>query len=65
MDKFLIFVAPKIMGDQDALSSVRELKINRIDQLIKLHHVTVKRISEDILIEGYTPISGNVAWIVV
>ncbi len=54
VDKFLIFVAPKIMGDQDALSSIHGLKINRVDRLIKLRDVTVKRISEDILIEGYT-----------
>ncbi|HLD69369.1 MAG TPA: bifunctional diaminohydroxyphosphoribosylaminopyrimidine deaminase/5-amino-6-(5-phosphoribosylamino)uracil reductase RibD [Candidatus Omnitrophota bacterium] len=53
VDKFLIFVAPKIVGDQDALSSVRGLGINRINRLIKLRGLTVKRISEDILIEGY------------
>ncbi len=53
VDKLLIFVAPKIMGDQDALSSIRGLKINRIDRLIKLKDLTVKRISEEILIEGY------------
>lgn len=53
VDKFLIFVAPKIMGDQNALSSIRGLEMNRIDQLIKLRDVTVKRIFENILIEGY------------
>lgn len=54
VDKFLIFVAPKIMGDQNALSSIQGLETNRIDRLIKLRDISVKQISEDILIEGYT-----------
>lgn len=52
IDKFLIFVAPKLMGDQEALSAVSGFKTRHLKPT-KLHDLRIITIGEDILIEGY------------
>jgi len=53
VDKFLVFMAPKIMGDETALPSVMGLKTANVHEALRLHRIKVKRISDDILIEAY------------
>lgn len=53
IDKFLIFMAPKILGDARGLSSVRGLTTTHVDQSVRLRDLTIQRIKEDILIEAY------------
>jgi len=53
VDKVLIFISPKIIGGKDAISSVMGKGIARVDKAIRLKQVSVRRISEDILVEGY------------
>ncbi len=53
VDKFLIFMAPKIMGDERALGSVSGLMVRHVDESVRLYDVRVERLGEDILIEGY------------
>ncbi len=53
VDKMMIFVAPRIMGDQGALSSVDGLRISRVNQTMRLKNVCVRNIARDFLIEGY------------
>ena len=53
VDKFLIFIAPKIMGDERAINSVRGLTLNNINRLVRLKNLTFQKIGDDILIEGY------------
>lgn len=53
VDKVKFFVSPKIIGGKSAISSVMGKGIRRIDRAIKVKDVTVKRLGEDILIEGY------------
>lgn len=53
IDKFLIFMAPKILGDAKGLSSVRGLTRSHVDQSIKLCDLNIQKINEDILIEAY------------
>ena len=53
VDKMYIYIAPKIMGDEKALSSICGLNISRLDQSIPLRDISVERIAEDILIQGY------------
>lgn len=53
VDKMVMFVAPGIMGDQGALSSIGGLKISRLGQMIKLRDMRVKMIGQDFFIEGY------------
>jgi diaminohydroxyphosphoribosylaminopyrimidine deaminase/5-amino-6-(5-phosphoribosylamino)uracil reductase len=53
VDKFFIFIAPKIIGDQQALSSIEGLQLTNLSQAAKLTNLTVYKIDEDIFIQGY------------
>lgn len=53
VDKVLFFISPKIIGGKEAISSVMGRGIARIDRIIKLKDVKLRRIGEDFLIEGY------------
>jgi diaminohydroxyphosphoribosylaminopyrimidine deaminase/5-amino-6-(5-phosphoribosylamino)uracil reductase len=57
IDKFLIFIAPKIIGDQNALSSVSGLNIRDVNKAVRLHKITINQLKDDILIEAY--VFGN------
>ncbi len=52
-DKAWIFIAPKIIGDQKALSAIDGLRARDINKVLKLKDVSVRRLGEDIFIEGY------------
>lgn len=52
-DKVLLFIAPKIIGGKEAKTSVEGEGISEISQALYLREVDVKKIGEDILIEGY------------
>ncbi len=52
VDKVLFFVSPKIIGGKDAVSAIMGKGISRIDKVIKLKEIKLKRIGEDFLIEG-------------
>lgn len=52
VDKVLFFISPKIIGGKDAISSVMGRGISRIDKAVKLRDARVKRIGEDLLVEG-------------
>ena len=51
VDKMMLYVAPKIMGE--GLSSARGLHFKKLSQSIVLKDTAVGRIGEDIFIEGY------------
>jgi diaminohydroxyphosphoribosylaminopyrimidine deaminase/5-amino-6-(5-phosphoribosylamino)uracil reductase len=53
VDKVLFFISPKIIGGKEAIGSVMGRGILRVDKAIKLKDVKVRRIGEDILVEGY------------
>lgn len=53
VDKMHVYVAPKIFGDQDALSAVRGLHPADIHQVIQLKNLDYQRIGTDILITAY------------
>lgn len=52
VDKALFFIAPKIIGGKDAISSVMGKGVSRIERAVKLKDVKIKRIGEDFLVEG-------------
>lgn len=52
VDKVLFFIAPKIIGGKDALSSVMGRGVTRIDNAIKLKDIKLKRLGTDFLFEG-------------
>ena len=53
VDKVMFFISPKIIGGKDATSPVMGKGIARMDKAIKLKGISLKRIGEDFLIEGY------------
>jgi len=53
VDKVLAFVAPVILGGDGRFSAVGELGVEEISDGLKLRDVSVKRIGDDVLIEGY------------
>ena len=53
VDKMYIYIAPIILGDQNALSSVVGINIENVNKAIRLKKVTLKRIAEDTFIQGY------------
>ncbi|TAN60661.1 bifunctional diaminohydroxyphosphoribosylaminopyrimidine deaminase/5-amino-6-(5-phosphoribosylamino)uracil reductase RibD [bacterium] len=52
VDRVLFFIAPKIIGGKEAISSVMGRGVSRADKAVKLRDVTMKRIDDDFLIEG-------------
>jgi len=53
VDKVLFFIAPKIIGGKDAITSVEGRGVNRVSKSIKLKDVKIERLGEDILVGGY------------
>ncbi|MBF0479256.1 MAG: bifunctional diaminohydroxyphosphoribosylaminopyrimidine deaminase/5-amino-6-(5-phosphoribosylamino)uracil reductase RibD [Candidatus Omnitrophica bacterium] len=53
VDKMHIYIAPKIVGDQKALSSVTGMNISKIEEALQLKDLQVLYFHPDIRIEGY------------
>ena len=53
VDKMHVYVAPKIFGDQDALSAVTGLHPADINRLIQLRKLDYRKIGTDILVTAY------------
>jgi diaminohydroxyphosphoribosylaminopyrimidine deaminase/5-amino-6-(5-phosphoribosylamino)uracil reductase len=53
VDKVIFFISPKIIGGKEAISSVMGKGVARIDRAMKLKEISIKRLGEDLLIEGY------------
>ena len=53
VDKIQIYLAPKILGDQNALSAISGLNVLLVDQAVQLKDVQITQFNSDILIEGY------------
>jgi diaminohydroxyphosphoribosylaminopyrimidine deaminase/5-amino-6-(5-phosphoribosylamino)uracil reductase len=53
VDKALFFVAPRIVGGKEAPTPVEGVGFATVDEAIRLRDLSVERIGDDILIEGY------------
>ena len=53
IDKMYVYIAPVIMGDQKALSSIAGLKTVNIGQVIRLRNIQTRRLEKEILVTGY------------
>ena len=53
IDKFLFFIAPKIIGGRSAVTSVEGEGFSSVEEALVLNNLTYKRIGKDFLIEGY------------
>lgn len=53
VDKMQIFIAPKIIGDSSALSSIEGVNVMDVNNAIELEKVNIKGINKEIMVEGY------------
>ena len=53
VDKVMFFIAPKIIGGKDSFPVVGGKTFRRLEEAHAITDVTVKKLGEDILIEGY------------
>jgi diaminohydroxyphosphoribosylaminopyrimidine deaminase/5-amino-6-(5-phosphoribosylamino)uracil reductase len=53
VDKILFFIAPKIIGGENAITPVEGEGVNKAEEAIELKHIKVRRFGKDILFEGY------------
>ncbi len=53
VDKVMFFTAPKIIGGKESFPSVGGKAFRKLSEAHQLKNITLKRIGEDILIEGY------------
>lgn len=51
VDKLLYFIAPKIIGK--GIGPFDELEVSSLDSSIKINEFTLRKVGEDILLEGY------------
>lgn len=53
VDKVMFFIAPKIIGGKDALTSVEGEGINSMERAVEVKNISLTRFGDDILLEGY------------
>ncbi|MBI4689347.1 MAG: bifunctional diaminohydroxyphosphoribosylaminopyrimidine deaminase/5-amino-6-(5-phosphoribosylamino)uracil reductase RibD [Nitrospirae bacterium] len=53
VDKVMFFISPKIIGGRDSFPAVGGRSFRRLADAYQLKDVKVKRVGEDILVEGY------------
>ncbi|MBI5117970.1 bifunctional diaminohydroxyphosphoribosylaminopyrimidine deaminase/5-amino-6-(5-phosphoribosylamino)uracil reductase RibD [Candidatus Poribacteria bacterium] len=53
VDKALFFIAPKILGGKDAPTPVEGRGVARVADATSLKNISISRVGDDILIEGY------------
>ena len=52
VDRLVLFISPKIMGGQDALSWCGELGVDQLDQAMQIEISSITTLGEDFLIDG-------------
>lgn len=53
VNKVVAFIAPKIIGGNNALTPVEGLGVNKINESFLLREIRLKKLENDIVIEGY------------
>jgi len=53
IDKFLLFLSPKLMGDPQALGIFSGRGVSNLKEAVALKEIKTKKIGEDIFVEGY------------
>jgi diaminohydroxyphosphoribosylaminopyrimidine deaminase/5-amino-6-(5-phosphoribosylamino)uracil reductase len=53
VDKVMFFIAPKIIGGRDSYPAVGGRSFRALESAFKIRDMKVKRVGEDVLIEGY------------
>lgn len=59
VDKFYLFLAPKLLGGDDGIPMASGPGSERMDQCLNLKDVRVRRFGNDILVRGYPDVHGT------
>jgi diaminohydroxyphosphoribosylaminopyrimidine deaminase/5-amino-6-(5-phosphoribosylamino)uracil reductase len=59
VDKVMFFIAPKIIGGRESYAAVGGKAFRSLQEAHRLRNVRIKKIGEDILVEGYTDKSAG------
>lgn len=59
VDKFYLFLAPKVLGGDDGVPLASGRGARRMDRCVALQDIRVRRFEDDILIEGYPRYPGG------
>ncbi len=59
IDKILLFLSPKLMGDHQALGIFNGREIYDLQEAVALKEIKTKRMGDDVLIEGYLEKGGE------
>ena len=51
-NRVVLYLAPTLMGGQDAVAVIGDHSPKRLAQALRLRHATVRRIGEDFVVEG-------------
>ena len=52
VDRLVLFIGPKIIGGQHALSWCGDLGVNQLDQAIQIEIISISKVGEDWVIDG-------------
>lgn len=58
VDKLLMFYAPKIVGDLQALSAISGLPVSQMSEALEVEITQIQQIGQDVLITAYFPGAG-------
>jgi diaminohydroxyphosphoribosylaminopyrimidine deaminase/5-amino-6-(5-phosphoribosylamino)uracil reductase len=53
VNKVMVMLAPKILGGRDAVGAVGGRSPTRLDQAVTLRDLVVRRVGDDVVVEGY------------
>ncbi|MDI6729468.1 MAG: bifunctional diaminohydroxyphosphoribosylaminopyrimidine deaminase/5-amino-6-(5-phosphoribosylamino)uracil reductase RibD [Thermodesulfovibrionales bacterium] len=53
VDKVVFFIAPKIIGGKDSIPAIGGKTFRRLEDAFRVHDMKIKRVSDDLMIEGY------------
>jgi len=53
VDKMNIYIAPKIIGDKDAIPSISGMKLYNVNHSLRLKNIKMRKMGDDYLLEGY------------
>jgi len=53
VDKVMFFIAPKIIGGKESFSAVGGISFRKLAEAYQIKDIKLKRVGEDILVEGY------------
>ncbi|MEW6001342.1 MAG: bifunctional diaminohydroxyphosphoribosylaminopyrimidine deaminase/5-amino-6-(5-phosphoribosylamino)uracil reductase RibD [Nitrospirota bacterium] len=59
VDKVMFFISPKIIGGKESFPAVGGRNFRKLEEAIKIKDLKVRRVGEDILLEGYPTLNLN------